>query len=226
MTPLLALADVHFSYAPERPVLAGASLALAPGERVGLIGAGRLATALAQALDHLVAEAQIVAVTARTPASAEALAGRLLGAQAVATAQDVADRADLVIIATPDDAIAAVAAAVVWRPDQMVVHCSGAQSAAALAAATAQGATVGVFHPLQTLAGGAAPELGQFRDITFTVEAPEPLAGILQRWATALGGRWITLRPEDRVLYHAAAVIACNYLVTLAKGPGILNRPL
>jgi cobalt/nickel transport system ATP-binding protein len=39
MTPLLALADVHFAYAPERPVLAGASLALAPGERVGLIGA-------------------------------------------------------------------------------------------------------------------------------------------------------------------------------------------
>lgn len=184
--------------------------------RVGFVGAGRLATALAHELDHLVAEAQITAVTARSAASAETLAGRLLGAQAVATAQDVANRADLVIIATPDDAIASVASSIAWRPGQMAVHCSGAQSAAALSAAAVQGALTGVLHPLQTLAG-REPELGLFRGITFAVEAPEPLAVILQWWAQALGGRWITLRPEDRVLYHAAAVIASNYLVTLAK---------
>lgn len=184
--------------------------------RVGFIGAGRLATALAHEFDHLVAEAQVTAVTARTAVSAETLAARLLGAQAVATAQDVAGQSDLVFIATPDDVIASVAAGVVWRPGQLVVHCSGAQSAAALDAAAAQGATTGVFHPLQTLAGGE-PELGLFRGITFAVEAPEALAGLLQHWATLLGGRWITLRAEDRVLYHAAAVIASNYLVTLAK---------
>ena len=121
-------------------------------------------------------------------------------------------------ITTPDDAIASVAAGVRWRAGQVVVHSSGAHSAGVLDAAAAQGALTGVFHPLQTLASGVEPELGQFRGITFTVEAAEEaLAGLLQRWATTMGGRWITLRPEDRLLYHAAAVLASNYVVTLAK---------
>ena len=40
---------------------------------------------------------------------------------------------------------------------------------------------------------------------------------ILKNMATALGGHWIELKAEDKVIYHAAAVFACNYLVTLAK---------
>ena len=35
--------------------------------------------------------------------------------------------------------------------------------------------------------------------------------------ATALEGDWVVLRAGDKVLYHAAAVFACNYLVTLVK---------
>jgi predicted short-subunit dehydrogenase-like oxidoreductase (DUF2520 family) len=35
--------------------------------------------------------------------------------------------------------------------------------------------------------------------------------------ATALDGHWIELKASDKVIYHAAAVIACNYLVTLVK---------
>jgi len=32
-----------------------------------------------------------------------------------------------------------------------------------------------------------------------------------------LNGNWVELKPGDKVLYHAAAVFACNYLVTLVK---------
>jgi len=35
--------------------------------------------------------------------------------------------------------------------------------------------------------------------------------------ATALGGHWIKLKAGDKALYHTAAVIVCNYLVTLIK---------
>lgn len=185
--------------------------------RVGFVGAGRLAQALAPALDSLVPDTVVVAVTARTPQAAQALAGRLRQAEAVAGAQEVASRSEVVVIATPDDAIAAVAGAVQWQPGQMAVHCSGAQTAALLQPAQAQGALTGVFHPLQTFAGGADQDAGRFRGITFTIEAPEPLAAVLRTWSEALGGRPAALRPEDRVLYHAAAVLACNYLVTLAQ---------
>jgi predicted short-subunit dehydrogenase-like oxidoreductase (DUF2520 family) len=39
----------------------------------------------------------------------------------------------------------------------------------------------------------------------------------LKSMATALGGRWIILKASDKVAYHAAAVFASNYLVTLVK---------
>ncbi len=52
---------------------------------------------------------------------------------------------------------------------------------------------------------------------TFAIEAEEPLLSILKDMATFLKGSWIVLKAGDKVLYHAAAVMACNYLVTLVK---------
>jgi len=57
---------------------------------------------------------------------------------------------------------------------------------------------------------------------TFALEAEEPLLDTLKEMATALGGHWIVLKAEDKVIYHAAAVFACNYLVTLVKLAGDL----
>jgi predicted short-subunit dehydrogenase-like oxidoreductase (DUF2520 family) len=109
-----------------------------------------------------------------------------------------------------------VAADIIWHPGQTTVHCSGADSSEALMAAGLQGAAVGVFHPLQTFAGGE-PDPAAFRGITFSIEALEPLLTHLKAMAGDLGGRWIVLKPEDKVLYHAGAVVACNYMVTLTK---------
>ncbi|MEE8414195.1 MAG: DUF2520 domain-containing protein [Dehalococcoidales bacterium] len=52
---------------------------------------------------------------------------------------------------------------------------------------------------------------------TFAIEAEEPMLGTLKDIATALNGHCIELKASDKVIYHAAAVIACNYLVTLVK---------
>jgi predicted short-subunit dehydrogenase-like oxidoreductase (DUF2520 family) len=49
----------------------------------------------------------------------------------------------------------------------------------------------------------------------FAVEADEPLLGILKGIVGDLGGRWVELRAQDRVLYHVSGVLASNYLVTL-----------
>lgn len=128
--------------------------------------------------------------------------------------QRVADNADLVFITTPDDVIASVAAEVRWQPGQNVVHCSGADSTDILEPARKAGAFVGVFHPLQTFASLKQENLP---GITFALEAEEPLLKTLKDMATTLGGRWIEISAGDKVVYHAAAVFACNYLVTLVK---------
>ena len=75
---------------------------------------------------------------------------------------------------------------------------------------------MGGFHPLQTFAG-VKEAIENIPGSTFAVEAEEPLKTTLKEMATALDGNPIDLRAEDKVAYHAAAVIACNYLVTLVK---------
>jgi predicted short-subunit dehydrogenase-like oxidoreductase (DUF2520 family) len=75
---------------------------------------------------------------------------------------------------------------------------------------------VGVFHPLQTFAS-IREAIENISGSTFALEAQGPLLNTLKEMATALDGCWVELKAGDKVLYHAAAVIACNYMITLVK---------
>ena len=72
------------------------------------------------------------------------------------------------------------------------------------------------LEPLQTLAN-VQQAISNIPGSTFAIEAAEPLLTTLKEMAEALHCRWIELKAEDKVIYHAAAVIASNYLVTLVK---------
>lgn len=182
--------------------------------KIGFIGAGTVGTALALQLSQ--AGYSVVAVTSRSRSSAEGLARRVSRSQVFDLAQAVADAAELVFITTPDDTIAEVAASLRWHQEQSVVHCSGAASIDILEPARQAGAQVGGFHPLQTFAS-VDKAIANLPGSTFALEAEEPLLGTLKEMVLALKGRWVRLGPGDKVLYHAAAVMACNYMVTLVK---------
>ncbi|RLC94813.1 MAG: DUF2520 domain-containing protein [Chloroflexi bacterium] len=181
---------------------------------IGFIGAGTVGTALAIRLREK--GYPVIAVASRTRTSAERLASMVDGCQVHENGQAVADVAEMVFITTPDDAIAQVAAQVQWHSGQSVIHCSGAESVDILEPATRAAAQAGAFHPLQTLAS-IAQAIENIPGSCFALEAQEPLLGTLKGMVDALGGWAIELKPGDKVLYHAAAVIACNYLVTLVK---------
>ncbi|MFC2012209.1 Rossmann-like and DUF2520 domain-containing protein [Chloroflexota bacterium] len=182
--------------------------------RIGFIGAGTVGTALAVGLNTRGYE--VVAVASRSRASAEKLAEQVKGCRALGSSQAVVDAADLVFVTTPDDAIAPVVAGLEWHSGKSVVHCSGSASTDILEPARKAGAQVGAFHPLQTLAS-VQQAISNIPSSTFAVEAEEPLLTTLQEMVVALDGNCIELKASDKVLYHAAAVIACNYLVTLVK---------
>ncbi|MBI2831703.1 MAG: DUF2520 domain-containing protein [Chloroflexi bacterium] len=182
--------------------------------KLGFIGAGTVGTALAHRLNA--GGYKVVAVSSRTKASAEKLAQSIDGCRAYDDSQGVADNAELVFITTPDAAIGQVAAQTVWHAGQSVVHCSGADSTQVLEPASKPGAVVGTFHPLQTFAS-VRQAIENLPGSIFGIEAEEPLLGTLKDMAIALDGRWVELDASDKVLYHASAVIACNYLVTLVK---------
>ena len=181
---------------------------------IGFIGAGTTGTALAVRLSQH--GYHVVAVSSLSLTSAQKLASRISNCKVYRRSQDVADIARLVFITTPDDAIAKVAAEAKWHEGQSVVHCSGAHSVDILEPAKKRGAHTGCFHPLQTFAS-TDQAIENLPGSTFAIEAGEPLASWLKDMATKLEGDWVILRAGDKVLYHAAAVIACNYLVTLVK---------
>ncbi|MBM4452551.1 MAG: DUF2520 domain-containing protein [Chloroflexi bacterium] len=181
---------------------------------VGFIGAGTTGTALAVRLAQK--GYRVIAVASRTQLSAETLAKRINGCKVSKSAQEVADAAQIVFITTPDDAIAKVAAEVNWHEKQNIVHCSGAHSVDCLKPVTRYRALAGCLHPLQTFAS-VEQAINNIPGSTFALEAPEPLLTTLKNMATALEGDWVVLKAGDKVLYHAAAVFACNYLVTLVK---------
>ncbi len=179
--------------------------------KFGIIGAGTVGTALAVLLSGK--GYSFAGASRRTD---DKPVGPISNFNILASNQAVADAADLVFITTPDAAIGRVAAEVKWRAGQSVVHCSGADSTAVLEPARQAGAAVGGFHPLQTFAG-VIQAIQNIPGSTFGIEAEEPLLTTLKQTAADMGGHWIELKAEDKVAYHAAAVLACNYLVTLVK---------
>ncbi|MFC1995392.1 Rossmann-like and DUF2520 domain-containing protein [Chloroflexota bacterium] len=182
--------------------------------KVGFIGAGTVGTALAVRLSSR--GYRVVAVSSRNQMVAEKLAQTLTDCHAFNNNQDVADTAELIFITTPDDAIATIASQIRWHPRQCVVHCSGADSTDILKPAKKSGARVGAFHPLQTFVS-VKQAIENMSGSTFVLEAEESLLNTLKDMVAALDGDWVELKESDKVVYHAAAVIACNYLVTLVK---------
>lgn len=197
-----------------------------PLRRIAFIGAGRIATTLAQAFSAQ-GEA-VVAVAGRDPAgatgatgttgatsatSAMRLCAHLPGARALAP-QAAVDAADLVFLTVPDDRIAEVAASLRWRAGQAVVHCSGATEVAALDAAAAAGALTGGFHPLQSFADPQGA-LALLADCAVAIEGPPVLSRRLHALAQALRMRPLALPPGARARYHGAASYAASFLLSM-----------
>lgn len=179
--------------------------------RIGFVGAGRVAGGLSMALHA--AGFSVTAIASRTFDSAKAVAD-LIGAAAFESAQEVADRCDLVFITTPDGAISATTDAIQWRADQGIVHCSGATDVSALAAAEKAGAVTGGFHPMQSF-GDPATSARAMNGSTITIEAIDPLDGVLSELATTLGCRINRLPAGKRALYHASAGYGSQFVNVL-----------
>lgn len=182
--------------------------------RIGFIGAGIVGTALGATLADR--GYKIEAVYSRTSASAQRFTARVRNVKVCANGQDVLELADLVFVTTPDDAIASAVQQLTWRAGISVVHCSGAASTDILEHARLQGASVGALHPLQSFAS-IEQAIENLPGSTFALEAEGLLLDELRALVAALDGVPVVLRPGDKVLYHAAAVIVSNYTVALMK---------
>jgi len=139
-----------------------------------------------------------------------AVAARLAGRVSTRTTGrelEVGD-ADLVLLCVPDRAIAEVAAAVPTGP--WVAHTSGAHTLEELDPHERRFSV----HPLQTFTRSRGPEQLDGAWAAVSGENEEALAAGF-RLAELLELRPFELDDEERALYHAAAAVASNYLVTI-----------
>src|SRR4051812_38296055 len=179
---------------------------------LALVGPGRAGTTLAVALAAR-GWTTVAVAGRRIDAPSTRAAAERLGAPAVETARAGRD-ADLVLVATPDRAIAdtALELAAGLRPGALVVHLSGACPLEELDKLQGERPDVetGALHPLQSL---PSVDLGVARLPGSWCAVDGPPA--VERLALSLGMRPFRLPAGRRAGYHAAATIASNHLVAL-----------
>lgn len=181
-------------HAPDTPPSGAADVAaparLPEVQSLGIVGRGRVGTALARAFR-------------KAGLAVDGPAGR-----------GEAPSGEVVLLCVPDAEIPAAAAAVARaRGARLVGHASGASPLSVLEPARRTGIELFGLHPLQTFSGEAPARLAGARCAIAgsTPLATAAAAGLARR----LGMEPLEVADEQRGSYHAAASIASNFLVTL-----------
>ena len=186
---------------------------------LNLVGAGRVG----QTLAHLWSRAgtfKVQDVLTRSTHTAEA-ACALIGGGQPATGLATMRPADVWMLAVPDAAIestaAALAAAGAPRPRAkapLVFHCSGAKTAQVLAPLGDIGWHTASAHPILSFAS-ASTSIAQFSGTPCALEGTSDAVVTLKPAFEAIGAQCFEIQAKDKVLYHAAAVFATNFLPVL-----------
>jgi len=190
-------------------------------KKIVLIGPGRLGLTVARLLAD--AGHEIRAIISRDSTRAAA-AARFVGAPGVgATDLSRVQEAELVLITLPDDQIGEMAARLRrdghLTPGTVLIHFSGMHPAAILLGEEGPILHALAIHPLQTFAN-AVMGVRQLPGSPCSVEGEEDLLPLAEALVTDLGGTPFRLAAEHKPLYHAAACVASNYLVTLVDTAG------
>ena len=190
-------------------------------EPILIAGAGRVA----QAMGRLLAEhgEPVFAVAGRDPgrtAAAAAFIGHRVKPVALTT---LPKRTARILVAVTDNAISEIAQRLAEQGMQrsIALHTCGALGAEVLAPLASAGVSCGALHPLQTF---ATPEQGLsvLPGCLFAIDGDPAALAWAEQIARLLGGETLRIPAQSRLVYHAAAVMASNYVVALVDAAAML----
>lgn len=182
---------------------------------VGVVGAGRVGAVLAHVLRG--AGHAVIGASGVSDASRHRIADLLPGVP-VLEVEQVVERAELVLLTVPDDALSPLVTGLAslgrFHAGQLVVHTAGRFGTEILEPARDAGAIPLAIHPAMTFTGTAV-DVARLAGAPFAVTAEKAALPIALALAVELGGEPVVLPEHARVRYHAALSHASNHLVTL-----------
>jgi predicted short-subunit dehydrogenase-like oxidoreductase (DUF2520 family) len=184
---------------------------------LAIIGAGRVGRELGRRLaGHGWRVGAVVTGSRATARSAiRAIGGGTPYARLVPEALD----AGLILITTPDDAIASVARRLARLSSgslegRVALHTSGALASEVLEPLARRGAAIGSMHPMQTFARGRRTNLA---GICFAIEGRPAARRLAVRLARQMGGTPVVIDGHAKAAYHAAGAFASPQLLALLE---------
>jgi predicted short-subunit dehydrogenase-like oxidoreductase (DUF2520 family) len=192
-----------------------------PSHQLGIIGAGRVAQALALAFaPHSITPPVL---WSRSPDNVRAAAARIGCADVATDLSHLIGSCNVIAIAVSDDALPEIVQDIASKlpagRTPFVFHVSGRSGAAILAPIRAAGGLTAAIHPAMTFTGHPESEVGRMADARFAITGSSSKASEQAKQIVALlGGVPVEITEDRRALYHAALCHASNHLVTLIAG--------
>lgn len=196
---------------------------------VSLVGPGKVGTTLAALLGKK--GHRVRSVIGRRASSAR-LAGRVLKALHTSSRlSTLSPETDLLILAVPDELLGKIAGDIsrltsLTFERLAVFHPSGPVTSDVLEPLASRGAKVFSLHPIQTFPGGVSldDQVQHMQGIWYGFEGAEHHASLARRIVRDLGGQFVSIPKEEKILYHAACVFAANYPIVLLEAVEQLSR--
>lgn len=193
---------------------------------LNIIGAGRVGRSLAH-MWHKQGVFAVQDVLTRSQTSADEAVQFIGSGRAVTNLSDMR-AADVWMLAVPDGQINTVAkelsnkkitdiASVFIASGAIVFHCSGALSSAELQPLRGtgdKGSQLGSAHCILSFSAPASA-VTQFAGTPCALEGDAVATQTLQTAFEAIGAKCFDIAEKDKILYHAAAVFATNFLPVL-----------
>ncbi|KTC85484.1 MULTISPECIES: Rossmann-like and DUF2520 domain-containing protein [Legionella] len=183
---------------------------------INFIGCGNLG----KTLGRLITQAQVGTVKGVLTKSQETAdaAVEFIGAGKSYLKLNELPRAEIYFITTPDDLIEATCKQLLAEArietGAIFIHCSGSLSAKVFQRARDQSCYAMSVHPIKSFAN---PELSakSFSGTYCGYEGDLDVFPVIKALFEGIGAHLFPIKKEQKMIYHAAGVLANNYLVTL-----------
>lgn len=189
--------------------------------KIGFIGAGKVGKSFGKYLTNK--GIAVEGYYSRSLKSAEE-ATKYVEGKVFTSLMEITLSCSMIFITTPDDEIKNVAQNIANEFDKnnmiiegkMFIHMSGAHSSKSMAIIKERYPDNYFFsiHPLQAFAD-VTTAVADLKNTIFSVEGDQEKLSVITALIKTLGNKFFVIKGEDKALYHAAACVVSNYLVTL-----------